>query len=121
MSNLVIAGHSLGVTSALDYIEQSPVKIKALLSVSGFSKDYGSELNNFFLKEKSIDMEKVKQYVERSFVFYGDNDPYVPQETLQSLGNELDVTPVIIHNGGHLNTDAGFTTFPQLLDILKTI
>lgn len=120
-NQLVIFGHSLGVATALDFIEQANDTVKALISISGFSHDYGSDLNNYFLKQKQIDFNKVNSHLNRRFVIYGDNDPYVPNETLHDLANELGVTPAIIHNGGHLNTDSGYTSFPYLLEIVDIL
>ena len=118
-SDLVIVAHSLGVTTALDLIEQFPVR--ALISVSGFAFDYGAELNSYFLSEKTVDFEKVNKNFKQVFVIYGDNDPYVPQDVLKSLAEHLIVKPEIITNGGHLNTDSGFIIFPRLLEIIKLI
>jgi len=117
----IIVAHSLGVTSALDYLEQADRPISNLISVSGFANDYGLELNSYFLKEKSIDFDAVNKNIGKSFVFYGDNDPYVPQLSLQQLADDLQVKPVIISTGGHLNSAAGFTKFPQLLEAVLSI
>lgn len=117
-SSLIIVGHSLGVTSALDFIEQSPTPVAGLVSVSGFAIDYGAELNSYFLKEKTINFGKVHERLSQAVVFYGDDDPYVTQEALKHLGDALDVKPTIIHGGGHLNTERGYTTFPQLLETI---
>ena len=75
-SNLIIVAHSLGVASALDFIEQSETPVKALVSVSGFSDDYGAALNSYFMKEKTVDFAKVNQRLKHAAVFYGDDDPY---------------------------------------------
>jgi predicted alpha/beta hydrolase family esterase len=117
LSDLIIVGHSLGVVTALDLIEQTPVK--ALISVSGFVSDYGAEMNGYFLKEKTIDFDKVNKNLQKKFVIYGDNDPYVPQATLKSLADNLKINPEVIPNGGHLNTDAGYISFPRLLEIIR--
>lgn len=117
LKNLVIVGHSLGVTTALDLIEN--MSVKALISVSGFSDDYGAELNSYFLGEKKMDLEKVKRNLDQAFIIFGDDDPYVPQKYLESLADELGVDPEIIPRGGHLNTDSGFTNFPRLLEIIQ--
>lgn len=119
LSDLVIVGHSLGVVTALDFIEQAPASVKAVISVSGFSKDYNAELNSYFLREKEINFEKVRKNLKKAVVIYGDNDPYVPQEILILLADKLNVKPIVIKNGGHLNTDAGFSTFPELLTIIN--
>lgn len=117
----IIVAHSLGVTSALDYLEATTHPLKGLISISGFADDYGLELNSYFLAKKPIDFAKVHKNLEQAFVFFGDNDPYVPQASLQALANELSVTPVIIPNGGHLNAAAGFTRFPQVLDVILSV
>jgi len=121
LENLVIVGHSLAIPTVLDVIEGVNKPIKALCSLSGFYSDYGAELNSYFLKEKSIDFEKVRKNIKKSIIFFSDNDPYVPQEKLYELANNLRVKPIIIHNGGHLNTEAGFTTFPQLFKEIMRI
>lgn len=120
-SELILVGHSLGVPTALDLIKSENKKIKALISVSGFAEDYGAELNSYFLKEKELNFEKIRKSLEKAFVVYGNNDPYVPQKILQSLADELKVKPLVIKNGGHLNTDAGYKDFPELLEIIEKL
>lgn len=121
LSDLIIVGHSLGVVSALDFIEQAEHIIHALVSVSGFCDNYGSSLNDYFMIEKDIRFSEVHKHVSKSHVLFGDNDPYVPQETLSSLAQWLEVNPEIVKEGGHLNTDAGFSTFPRLLEIVENL
>jgi len=118
-NELVLVGHSLGVTTLLDYLEIQ--KAQALVSVSGFFEDYGAELNSYFLKEKTVDLSKVKQNCSQFFVLYGDNDPYVPQEKLKNLSEGLGVAPEIFPVGGHLNSETGYTAFPRLLEIVGSI
>jgi predicted alpha/beta hydrolase family esterase len=119
LDELIIVGHSLGVTTALDYVEQLDSSIDGLVTISGMAEDYGSELNSYFLNEKNIDFERVVKKVGWSEVLYGDNDPYVTQDALKSLAVSLGTQEIIISKGGHLNTEAGFTTFPLLLSRLS--
>lgn len=116
---LIIVGHSLGVTTALDFIEQADGPIDGLLSVAGFAEDYGASLNSYFLSERSIDFDKVKSKLNWLAIVYGSDDPYVPQAALKHVADSLGVQPIIISKGGHLNSEAGFTQFPQLLDLIK--
>lgn len=108
--------HSLGAVTAMDFIEHTPITLHGLISVSGFARDYGMELNSYFLKEKDIDMNSIRRNVDKISIIYGDNDPYVPQEELNYLSKSLGIEPIIIPNGGHLNTGAGYTEFPLLLE-----
>jgi predicted alpha/beta hydrolase family esterase len=119
LGQLTIVGHSLGVAAALDFIEQAADQINRLLAVSGFAEDYGAELNSYFLREKSIDFKKVRHNLRWAAVVYGDDDPYVTQAALRYLADSLGVQPVIIPKGGHLNTESGFTEFPQLIEMLR--
>ena len=120
-SELVIVGHSLGVVTALDLVEAVSKQIGILVSVSGFGRDYGAELNSYFLKEREINFEKVKSLVGKVHVIYGDNDPYVPQEVLGELAVKLGIQPNIIPGGGHLNSDSGYARFPLLLELLEEV
>lgn len=115
LSKLVIVGHSLGVLTGLDFIERANSPIQQLISVSGFSVDFGAELNSYFIKEKSIDFDKIRRNCHHFAVLFGDDDPYVPQIILKQLATDLIVKPTIFKNGGHLNTDSGYTKFPELL------
>lgn len=118
LKELVIIGHSLGATTALDFLELADGQVNELIVVSGFAKNYGAELNEYFLAERSIDFEKVKSHLDKVVVVYGDDDPYVAQDALRYVADSLSVEPIIIPNGGHLNTEAGFTEFPQLIGLL---
>lgn len=119
LSQLIIVGHSLGVTTALDFVEQGNVPVGGLIAVAGFASDYGADLNSYFLSEKTIDFKKVRKNLDWSIVIYGDDDPYVPQAALRYVADSLDARPIVITSGGHLNAEAGYTEFPKLLTILK--
>ena len=119
LAELIIVGHSAGVTTALDFIEQAKFKVTGLVSVAGIAKDYGSELNGEFLRAKPIDFNKVLENLNWAEVVYGGNDPYVSQTALRYVAGNLQVNPTIIHNGGHLNTEAGYTQFPRLLKVIS--
>ena len=118
-SELTIVAHSLSVATALDLIVKKDKRLGCLVSISGFGRDYRDNLNNYFMIEREIDFKKVKQLIGRVYVIYGDDDPYVPQDILKDLADELGVVPVIIANGGHLNTDSGYSEFPLLLKLLE--
>ena len=117
-SELTIVGHSLGVPAALDLVEAEEKKIVGLISVSGFGDDYSADLNSYFMRERNIDYKKVRSLTKKRYVIYGDDDPYVPQEILRKLADDLGVEPKAIKQGGHLNTRAGYTKFPLLLELV---
>lgn len=57
-------------------------------------------------------------YVKEKIVIYGSDDPYIPQETFHNFATHLGAEEVIITNGGHLNTAAGFNEFSKVLTYL---
>lgn len=122
LSQLIIVGHSLGVPAALDFIEQAAAPINTLISVSGFSDNYGSEYNDYFMKIKTINFENVNKHLKKSIVIYSDSDPYVPQKSLQLLANDLNVEPIVIKNGGHFNSETEYkSSFPLLLKLISDL
>ncbi len=50
---------------------------------------------------------------------YGDNDSYIPQNVLKEFAKSLKAKEVIIDNDGHLNEEAGYNSFPELLKEIK--
>lgn len=117
-SQLIMVGHSMGVPAALDYLQNVNKPILGLISVSGFSRDYGAELNTEFMSQLNINTTEVAKLIKHKMVIFGDDDPYVPQEELQNLANELEVESLIIPNAGHLNTSAGYTKLPQAVEFI---
>jgi len=117
--NVIIIGHSLGATLALDLLELIDKQIMLFISVSGFFEDYNAELNSYYLKEKTINFKKVISNAKKRIVIYGDNDKFVPQSNLKRLAEKLrPQETIIVHGGGHLSKSNGFTEFPLLLDLV---
>jgi len=102
-----------------------PSPITNAFFVSGFT-DYVDELEpyhtvhpRFF--DKDFDWEKLKKNCSKIICFVGDNDPYLPQDVLKRF-SELCLAKkfILISKGGHLNSESGYTTFPLLLETIKS-
>ena len=113
---LIIVGHSLGVVTALDYIERASGKVRGLVAVAGFAHNYGSELNERFLASGAVDFAKVRNRLADASVVFGTDDPYVPQGELTRLATDLGVEPHVIGGAGHLNAESGYAQFPYVRD-----
>jgi len=48
----------------------------------------------------------------------GNDDPYVPLARSQEIADALHVPLELILGGGHLNSETGVDTFPELLDCI---
>ena len=119
----ILVGHSTGAVFVLRLLEQlqAPVFCSALVSPPmgeiGIS-EYDALNSSFF--EAPFDWEKIRTNAGQTLLLMGDNDPYVPQQQLWQAANALKIEPIVVKNGGHLNSEAGFTSFPLLFDLLKS-
>jgi len=102
-SQTIFIGHSIGPAFILSILEKIKTNIRACFLVSGFL----GLLNN----EKFDEVNKT--FTTKDF------DPYVPFEKAERLSKKLNVKVIVIPNGGHLNTSAGYTRFPELLNKIK--
>ena len=120
----IIIGHSSGSAFTIKYLLEKNIKINKLLLVSGFNNYYSDDENDFhntvnrtfYVTDKEL--VKIKDLTNEIVCIYGDNDPYIPQKVFKELANKLNAKEVIIHNGGHLNLDAGYDKFEEILKYL---
>ena len=119
--NSTIIGHSTGSICALKYILENKIKVEKLILVSGFNNYLSPDINDIHNKINPtyyVDEEKIshiKKYVDKIICIYGDNDPYIPQDVLHNFAKSIGAKEVIIHNGGHINLEAGYNSFQEIL------
>lgn len=121
-SNTTLVGHSLWATYLLHILDQErkePIQKAILVSwfVHTLWIDLYDKLNKPFL-EKQFDRTRIQKNVVTSVIFHGDNDPYVPLSEAEYLQQHLWAQLRIIPWWWHLNTEAWYTTLPQLLEEL---
>src|SRR5262249_9644589 len=118
----MLVGHSLGAAFALRLVERGVASIAGLFLAAGFVgalglPDYDTINSSFFAEEFDWDgIRKRKGLVCRCWA--GENDPYVPLPRSQSVADLLDALLEVLPGGGHLNSESGFNSFPQLRDAI---
>lgn len=115
--NSTFVCHSIGSILIIKYLIEKKLKVKKLLLVSGINNYVGGfkdldEVNKSFF---SKDINNIHKYCNDITCFYSDNDPYIPQEKLEEFAQEVADRSIIIKNGGHINTESGYTEFPEVL------
>jgi uncharacterized protein len=114
-----LIGHSLGAPAILKFIEQSHVKkIDGIILIAGLSFPIKKKYVGEFL-EQPFDFKTIKRKVKHIVVIHGTNDPYVHVDQAHFLATNLDAQLILIKNGGHLNTESGYTKLPQCLKVLE--
>ena len=120
-SDTIFIGRSIAPIFIVKYCILNDIKIKSLYSVSGFNNafiDNGEydEVNKTFYLE---DISKFKGLCENRICIISENDPYVKLNYLTEFAKNIDAKVLNIKNGGHFNTESGYTKFVKLLSLIK--
>ncbi|WP_176562865.1 RBBP9/YdeN family alpha/beta hydrolase [Paracoccus liaowanqingii] len=118
----ILIGHSLGATMALRLVERTAEPFSGMFLAAGFIgalglPDYDDINASFFAKPfdwKGIGDRKGSVCC----CWAGADDPYVPLLRSQELADYLGAPLEVVPDGGHLNGETGFTTFPQMRDAI---
>lgn len=125
--NTIFVGHSLGCTFIFRILEKIKFPIKAAILTTPVLDKLGlpefesfDKLNETFI-DHPFDWKKIKQNCPYFSIYRGDDDPYIPINQPKEIGKQLGVELKMINKGGHLNTKAGFTEFPEVLEEIKKL
>ena len=116
-----LIGHSIAAIFIVKYLILKNIKVKKLVFVAGFNnylvgdKDYDVVNESFFME----DISSIKNLADDIVCFYSDNDPYVKYEVLKEFVDNISTKNVEITGGGHLNSEAGYNSFEELLEEIK--
>ena len=119
--NTVLIGHSCGCVFLVHYLNEHRVKVKGLITASGYNNFFSGdktmdELNeSFYIDSSSINLSN---YVSNIVSFYGNNDPYIPQIYLSQFASYIGGKSIVVSNAGHFNSSAGYTKFDTILEEL---
>lgn len=122
-NNLCFIGHSLGPLFILHVLSKWKIQLKNAIFVCPFLEDLHKDwqfyvVNKTFYKT-NFNYHALKEQIPQSTVIYSSNDPYVENRYSIDFANHLRSGLVKIKNGGHLNNDSGYTTFPLVIDLCK--
>ena len=96
------------------------MKVKKIIFICGFNKYLGMN-EEYDTVNKSMyfdNLKDVKQYANEIICFYSDNDPYVRYELEKEFADTVATKQVLIHNGGHINSESGYDTFEEIISYL---
>ena len=111
----VIVGWSSGAVAAMRYAEAN--KIKGSVLVSPCYTDLGDDLekqSGYY--DKPWQWDQIKANQEKVALFWGDDDPYIPQEEFDYIAEKLQPDCFRIPGAKHF---IEYQEFPQLLKYIK--
>lgn len=120
----IFVGHSLGPAFILNILEKLNKPIRACFFVASFLGSLNNpkfdRINSSFVN-REFDWGRIGGNCGKFFVFYSDNDPFVPVEKALELAGHLGVKPILVKGVGHFNEKAGYLEFPLLLENIKRL
>ena len=116
----VIYAHSIAPIFICHFLVSHNIKVKRLVFVCGFNNYLGiNEEYDIVNKTMYFDnLVEIEKFAEEIICFYSKNDPYVKYEAEKEFADKIATKQIVIDDGGHLNSESGYTEFPQLLEYL---
>ena len=63
-------------------------------------------------------IEKIMNLCDDITCIFSNNDPYVKFDAEKEFADKVSHRQIIIENGGHLNAESGYKSFPLLKDFI---
>lgn len=116
----VIIAHSIAPIFVCKYLITKKIKVKKLIFVCGFNNYLGIDPDFDAVNESMFidNLSDIKNYCSDIICFYSDNDPYVKFEVEKEFADAISTKQYIIHNGGHINSETGYTKFDEILKVI---
>ncbi|SHG69737.1 RBBP9/YdeN family alpha/beta hydrolase [Streptoalloteichus hindustanus] len=110
----VLLGWSSGAVATLRYLEGHRLRGAVLVSPYTGLDDELERASGYF--DQPWDWDAMRRNQESAAVFWGDDDPFIPQEQFALVAEALDATSFEILGGGHF---LDRTEFPELLEYFR--
>ena len=124
--NTIFICHSLGPLFVSRVLIEEKIRVKGMISVEAAANHIMGNpsfdnINKTFFVPSWEYLNRVKKYLDFNYCFYTDNDPHIPYNILREYVEHAATKTFFIPNAGHFNTASGYSTFPQLLELIKSI
>lgn len=121
----VFIGHSIAPVFMLHMLQKYSFKLAGAVFVAPFFDiPYNPETWQFYPVNKTFysydfDFAKIQSQLGKSYVVYGDDDPYVPQTEPPLFAAKLGSEVHVVKGGGHCGSI--FKEFPLVLDLASSL
>lgn len=121
----VFIGHSSAPIFMLHMLQKYPIQLAGAIFVAPFFDiPDRPPIWQFYPTNKTFysydfDFAKIKSQIGKSYVVYGDNDPYVPPAESPLFAEKLGSEKILVKNGGHCGSI--FKEFPLILDLCQKL
>ena len=118
--NTIIYAHSIAPIFICKFLVENKIKVKRLVFVCGFNNYLGLNEEYDAVNESMYfdNLSDIKDYCNDIICFYTENDPYVKYEKEKEFADTIATKQTVIKDGGHLNSESGYTEFEELIKYL---
>lgn len=120
----IMIGHSTGALFIPPALQALKKSVKAAFLIAPFMHALGhpmfDALNESFVAQRWCGKNSQKM-AGHFFVYYSDNDPYIPAKESKDFARRLNAKTIEIAGAGHFNSAAGYIEFPDLLHKITTL
>ena len=118
--NTTIFAHSIAPVFICKFLIENKIKVKRLVLVCWFNNYFGinEEYDTVNGTMYFNNLKDIKKYCNDIICYYSDNDPYVSLEAEKEFADTIANEQYVISNGGHLNSESGYTAFKELLQYI---
>lgn len=115
-----IIAHSIAPVFVSKFLTQNKIKVKKLIFVCGFNNYLGINEEYDAVNESMYfeNLEDVKNCSKEIICFYSNNDPYVKYEVEKEFADIIATEQILMPNAGHINAEAGYDTFEEIVSYL---
>lgn len=117
-------GHSIGPLFMLHILTRFHIHLDSAIFVSPFltmlKRSWQIDTVNESFYKSDFDFGKLKKLIPVSYAIYSQNDPYVSMEYPREFAKKMNSSVIESKNGGHFNSEAGYTSFPLVVELCKT-
>lgn len=118
----MVEERALGPLFILHIVDRYNLHLDSAIFVSPFLAAIdtpGFDAINKTFYRHDFDFKKLRRLIPISYTFYSDNDQYVSSALSKGFAKKLGSKTIVVKNGGHLNSEAGFTKFVLLLELAQ--
>lgn len=118
--NTAIIGHSSGATAAFALVQVLPQRIGKIISVAGFINDLDYDPVKKMFATWNFDWKKIKNWVNKIYAIYSDDDPYVPMWHAQQLHKLVNAELKLMPGQKHFSLSGSpkYKKFPEIIDLV---
>lgn len=121
----ILVGHSIGGQTVLRYLStiEGDRKVRGTVIVASWTTLRSAALGDKESRDVAnpwlttpIDWDKAKEHSKQFTAIFSDNDPYVDLDVNEEFKSKLGAKIIVEHGKGHMNTEAGITELPSVLE-----